>query len=1035
MDNVQPAGGGGTVAVPPPTRLTDRKGRLYVPAVGPRLKVLLFFIFFCVALLGATGAYLVFIRVMEAVRGQTYTNSFTISIFMAHILVGLALVVPFLVFGCTHLFLARHRKNRPAVRLGVILFVICIILGLSGVVLIQLAGMPQLPTGTVGRGVAYYLHVLLPLAAVAVYVLHRYAGPDIKWRWGAGWGLGVVGFVGVMAVMHFQHPKDWYLQGPKEGEVYFQPSLVRTNNGKFLSAQTMMMDDYCKKCHADIYNDWFHSAHHFSSFNNPAYLFSVRETRKVAMKRDGNTRASRWCAGCHDVVPFLSGAFDDPNYDDVNDPTSQAGITCVACHAITHIDSTVGNGAYTIEEPEQYPFATSSNPVLQWLNNQAIKAKPDFHKKTFLKPFHRTAEFCSTCHKVSVPMALNHYKEFLRGQNHYDTFELSGAHNGSRSFYYPPKGQENCAGCHMPLKASRDFGSHDFDGSGTRKVHNHIFPGGNTGLPWLLALDPKKQDSAEAFRKAAETQADFLRDGQLRIDLFGLREGPDIASPLKAPLRPELPRLKPGKSYLVEVVVRTLKLGHPFTQGTVDSNEVWVDFEARSGGRVIGKSGGMSGPDDTGRVDEWSHFINVLMLDFHGNRINRRNPQDIFTPLYNHQIPPGAGQVVHYRLDVPPDVKGPVELKVRLRYRKFDYEYMSLVYGGDAKVPKLPVIDLCSDHVTLPVEGGPDVAAQESLIKPEDRWQRWNDYGIGLFLTAESDPKKAGLRQAEEAFRELDRLDAKPAHANARLNLARVFVADARYAEAEKALHDARELGAPWWTVAWFSGLVNLQNYHFEEAAADFREILDPAKQPRDRKLDFTRDYVVIDRLGETLFNLAQEHANEPDRRDDYLRQAIEQLERTLQLEPEDLDAHFYLSKCYGWLGQEMPEAAGGEAAKIRGGENVLPDLARAFADRSVARELRLRRAETLAEEITAFGRAPTKPNEPKLPKLLAVRRLCLDVYRNGEDAGLRAAAAHVLGAVHREAHAIYKPDDNAADRAVSIYRGKHPAAAQASYA
>ena len=28
-------------------------------------------------------------------------------------------------------------------------------------------------------------------------------------------------------------------------------------------------------------------------------------------------KASRWCAGCHDPVPFFSGAFDDPKFDDV----------------------------------------------------------------------------------------------------------------------------------------------------------------------------------------------------------------------------------------------------------------------------------------------------------------------------------------------------------------------------------------------------------------------------------------------------------------------------------------------------------------------------------------------------------------------------------------------------------------------------------------------------------------------------------------------------------------------------------------------
>ena len=61
-------------------------------------------------------------------------------------------------------------------------------------------------------------------------------------------------------------------------------------------------------------------------------------------------------------MPFFSGEFDDPNYDDVNNPTSQAGITCTVCHAITNVNSTRGNADYTIEEPQHYPFASSDNP-------------------------------------------------------------------------------------------------------------------------------------------------------------------------------------------------------------------------------------------------------------------------------------------------------------------------------------------------------------------------------------------------------------------------------------------------------------------------------------------------------------------------------------------------------------------------------------------------------------------------------------------------------------------------------------------------
>jgi hypothetical protein len=159
-------------------------------------------------------------------------------------------------------------------------------------------------------------------------------------------------------------------------------------------------DQYCLKCHEDSHRTWSASAHRFASFNNPAYLFAVRETRRVAYDRDGDLSASRFCAGCHDPVVFFSGRFDDPDFDDVNDPAGQAGITCTACHSITHLNSVRGNADYTIEEPIHYPFAFRENAFLQWLNQQLVKAKPEFHKKVFLKPLHKTPEFCGACHKV-----------------------------------------------------------------------------------------------------------------------------------------------------------------------------------------------------------------------------------------------------------------------------------------------------------------------------------------------------------------------------------------------------------------------------------------------------------------------------------------------------------------------------------------------------------------------------------------------------------------------------------------------------------
>lgn len=181
----------------------------------------------------------------------------------------------------------------------------------------------------------------------------------------------------------------------------------------------------------------------------------------------------------------------------------------------------------------------------------------------------------------------------------------------------------------MPLQASDDFGAKLFDDRGELTIHDHLFASANTGIAWM-------NDMPEVVERHRAILEDCMR-----VDIFGIREEGSIEGELHAPLRPELPTLEPGQKYLLETVIRTLKLGHHFTQGTSDSNEVWLDVTVTSGGKVIGRSGALEEDDS---VDSWAHFVNTFMLDENGNRINRRNPQDIRVPLYTHQMPPGPGK-------------------------------------------------------------------------------------------------------------------------------------------------------------------------------------------------------------------------------------------------------------------------------------------------------------------------------------------------------------------------------------------------------
>lgn len=866
--------------------------RRYVPAIGPRLKWLLNLVLFLVALLGANSLYLLSLTILEWLQNQTYQNSFSLWMLLAHVCLGLVLIVPFVVFGTWHMLTARKRKNKRAIRVGYVLLIVSLLVLLTGVFLIRIGDLELRDPGQ--RQLVYWLHVVSPLFAGWLYWLHRLAGQKIRWRWGLLYGSVVAAGVGAMVVLHSSDPRDWNQVGSDEGVAYFEPSLARTSDGGFIPARVLDNDQYCLSCHADAYEGWFHSAHHFSSFNNPAYLATIRETRRVFEARDGHVKASRWCAGCHDPVPFFSGAFDDPDFDDRHHPTAQAGITCTACHAITHVNSSRGNADYTIEEPLHYPFAFSKNPILKQINHQLIKARPEFHKKTFLKDFHRSAEFCSTCHKVHLPKEVTGYKEFLRGQNHYDSWLVSGVSgHGAQSFYYPEKAITNCSGCHMPPQVSTDFGARQLlDNDDRLMIHNHGFAAGNTGLPHLTGRADQ----------AIRNHRNFLA-GTMRVDIFGIKSGGEIDGELHAPLRPQLPVLQPGKSYLLETVIRTLKLGHHFTQGTADSNEIWLDVTLKCGDQIIGRSGGM---DENGEVDRWSHFVNVFMLDKDGNRINRRNAQDIFTPLYNHQIPPGAAQVVHYGFTLPEEVAGhnitqPLQIDVKLKYRKFDQEYLNFIRknADDVTAEKLPVITLAEDSITLPIAGVRQPNTKVSSEIPE--WERWNDYGIGLFLEG-----KAELRQAEAAFRKVEELG----RYDGPLNLARVYYREGRVDEAGAAISRAAKMtdpSSPEWTLAWLSGLVNREQQELENAEQNFRKILEgrSAEQIR-RGFDFSRDYRIRNLLGLTLFDRAQEYRTESQasERKRLLSLAAAEFEKTLLDDSENVTAHYNLAQIYKQLSQ-----------------------------------------------------------------------------------------------------------------------------------
>src|ERR1700730_1618274 len=110
----------------------------YVRAIGPRLRIRLYFIFGLVAILAANSVYLSAISFLEWLKSDpntTYQSWFYMVMFGTHLGLGLLLCLPVVIFGLIHMKNAHDRPNRRAVRVGYLLFATSLIVLLTGLLL------------------------------------------------------------------------------------------------------------------------------------------------------------------------------------------------------------------------------------------------------------------------------------------------------------------------------------------------------------------------------------------------------------------------------------------------------------------------------------------------------------------------------------------------------------------------------------------------------------------------------------------------------------------------------------------------------------------------------------------------------------------------------------------------------------------------------------------------------------------------------------------------------------------------------------
>src|SRR5436305_9775212 len=207
----------------------------------------------------------------------------------------------------------------------------------------------------------------------------------------------------------------------------------------------------------------------------------------------------------------------------------------------------------------------------------------------------------------------------------------------------------------------------------------------------------------------------------------------------------------------------------------------------------------------------------------------------------------------------------------------FDGE-MSGVSGKLKYIPDLPITTIASDEVSLPVVAR-NVAKPEPKRQLEARdWERWNDFGIGLFLQGD-------LKGALSAFQVAAEVD--PARADSYVNQGRVLVQEGDVQRAKEVLEKALAIDASLARTHYFYARALRIEGKYDDALQHLR--IAEQKYPQDR--------VVIDDIGRILF-LQHKY-----------QEAIDELKKTIAIDPEDLQANYNLMLSYRGLGDTAQSA------------------------------------------------------------------------------------------------------------------------------
>jgi nitrate/TMAO reductase-like tetraheme cytochrome c subunit len=430
--------------------------------------------------------------------------------------------------------------------------------------------------------------------------------------------------------------------------------------------------EQCRQCHQRQYDEWIGSMHAYGQVS-PVFIAFNDKVK--------NMGTGPFCVRCHTPIGIAIGETGTtPN--DERTPISLMGVQCDMCHTV---DKNYGlvNAKFPLS-----PGRTKYGPFGSGHDGDRKAVRNEFHRSR-QGDFLKTSEFCGSCHDVvdakglRIEEAFTEYKESI----------------------YPEKGI-TCQDCHMRVlpgkpnqkkvmgQAAMIFGVKLPE----RPLSDHSFIGPDNHLIDSFPYPDNPEETARIQWNYLEKKK-YLLQNCATVEIIA----PDTVSP--------------ASKFDVEVKITNTGAGHGIPTGFTAERQVWIEIIVKDAdGKVLFVSGDLDGNKDlrnhlspavkSGEVPLDERLVN-LQSQFVRGRADG-TVEEVLLPtlafdIVKHNVMPNESKSGFYPITLPPDVKGPITVDVRLRYRNLPPYLLDFLGVGKIK-NRLVIVDMATDSKKIFLE-------------------------------------------------------------------------------------------------------------------------------------------------------------------------------------------------------------------------------------------------------------------------------------------------------------------------------------------